>query len=535
MAKKILSIEIGQSLAKIVEIKYSNRPVVTKHIDIELPQGIIADGGIIRGDVLADCISDAIEVAKFSTKRVIFVINSSKIAGREVLIPKINEKKIKTLIEKNATDYFPIDLEDYEIGYVLLDNGAGAEQKRPVMVYLAPKAILKDYYELADKCGLDIENFDFGGNSLYQAIKIEGQSTETSMFIKIDETNSTVSVVSDDRLMLQRSISYGVDGIIKDVMAEKGLSYMQALDFVESHPAFETDDAKEDAKLLINGIQRTIDFYMAKNRAKPIANIYLTGIGGAAKGLGDIILEATGITAVQLIVPGNMVGDKRIKGGQANRYIGNIGGTIAPIGFVQDEKDGSGLNGGNNGNLPVLINVMCVLGSIILAAAGVVPYLFARNERDARLLYLNTLKYVIEEYNTYVDTKAKNEYLNELNDKTFNRNEEIVGFIEEMEEKMPADITVSSFICDEYSVTMSVEVEDMKEAAFVINTLQTFESLSDVSVTSVNETSDDAGETRVGFSVQCTYKTVAESTETESDTSETVTESADETLEGGIQ
>ncbi|MBP5198573.1 MAG: hypothetical protein J6033_05915, partial [Lachnospiraceae bacterium] len=266
-----------------------------------------------------------------------------------------------------------------------------------------------------------------------------------------------------------------------------------------------------------------------------IANIYLTGIGGAAKGLGEIILDATGITASQLIVPGNIVGDKRIKGGQANRYIGNIGGTIAPIGFTQDEKDGSKLKGVSTSRLPVLIHVMCILGSMLLAAAGVIPYLMARTERDERVLYLNTLKYVIEEYNTYVDTKAKNEYLNELNDKTWNRNEEIVAFIEELEEKMPSDITVSSFICDEYTVTMSVEVEDMREAAFVINTLQTFDSLSDVSVTSVNETSDDAGETRVGFSVQCTYKIASESAETESDTAEAAAESTDDTLEGGIQ
>ena len=80
-------------------------------------------------------------------------------------------------------------------------------------------------------------------------------------------------------------------------------------------------------------------------------------------------------------------------------------------------------------------------------------------------------------------------------------NEGLRVFLEEMEQKMPSDITVETFSSDGTQVSFSMRVSSKSAAANTLMQLRTFESLATVTTTGLSE--DDDG--TVSMSVICTY------------------------------
>lgn len=73
----------------------------------------------------------------------------------------VKKNKIQSIIEANATDYFPIDVSKYMLSYSVIDveaektpNSKEENKQYHLMVYAAPKAISAAYREFAENAGL---------------------------------------------------------------------------------------------------------------------------------------------------------------------------------------------------------------------------------------------------------------------------------------------------------------------------------------------------------------------------------------------
>ena len=80
-------------------------------------------------------------------------------------------------------------------------------------------------------------------------------------------------------------------------------------------------------------------------------------------------------------------------------------------------------------------------------------------------------------------------------------NEQLRDFLEEMEQKMPSDLTLDSFTSDGTGVSFDLHVSNKNEAAQVLIQRRTFESLTSVTTNSLEE--GENGE--VTMTVTCTY------------------------------
>lgn len=509
MAKRVLSIEVGYSLTKIMEVDYQTKnPKVFTCVSIQTPEGVVNDGAVVASPELAEGLRKCIAEHRLKAKQVVFSITSSKIASREISIPKVKENRIKDLIETNASDYFPVQLSDYELGYKMLE-GAGEENGRMrFLVYAAPKKILQGYAELAAASGLVVVGYDYGGNSLYQVVKDEC-AAGTQMVVKVDERTTLITILQNQRLVLQRNIVYGVDAIVHECMESEGMSYQEALTLLRRNNCLADGEAgpesTETLGYLVNGVMRVIDYYNSKNPNMQIEKIYLTGLGGDFVGLAEQLMEGLGIQLEVLRKAEGFNIEKYLKNVSFGEYIGCLGAVVSPVGFITEEKETAKKNPNAASGAAVLVFVGGIFISLALLMASLLPYLAAKKENADKKLYLVSLQYIEEIYNKYSIEKAENDYLSALDNATMNQNEEIVAFIRELEQKMPADIKVLSLICDEESVLMSVEVKNKNEAADVVDTLMDFESLAQVNVTAVTDETDDNGIRVVAFTVQCTY------------------------------
>lgn len=554
MNNRVLSIEIGNSFTKICEIDYKvKKPKVYKVLTVETPEGVVVDGMLQPTQEYADHLVNALGTNGIRTKRVIFTISSTRVASREVQIPNVKANKIEALVKTNANDYFPVDLTQYEIGHYLA-GGLTEEGKLRVMALAVPKALLDSYYQLAQMCGWEVECFDYSSNSLYQILRDEKTETVT-MMIKIDENSTIVTVLSAGKVLLQRTVAYGVQDAIETMIASGAYAVNDPMSAVERFQKktclnrvlhqgdklweenagrWEDEDAgnvevtaarqKITASLepLIVGVSRVIDFYDSRNSDTPIERTYVTGLGGSFSGMSKLFTNCLERKVHTLSEMDDKIGmSKAIRSTRPAAYISCLGAVLAPVGLIdkstQKAKGLTVVSGTNYTFVSVAVLVLGVILSIAMAVTSLTRYFGTVAENVTLQARVEELQPAQTVYNEYLSAAAQYDKYKYLYEYTENPNENLVEFINELEQILPSSFWTNSFSSDMEGISMSVTVEGKAVAARTILNIRNMESIEDVQISNITDTQNELGESAVTFSITGTYADIhADTEETES-------------------
>ena len=554
MNNRVLSIEIGNSFTKICEIDYKvKKPKVYKVLTVETQEGIVVDGMLQPTQEYADHLVNALGTNGIHTKRVIFTISSTRVASREVQIPNVKANKIEALVKTNANDYFPVDLTQYEIGHYLA-GGLTEEGKLRVMALAVPKALLNSYYQLAQMCGWEVECFDYSSNSLYQILRDE-KSEKVTMMIKIDENNTIVTVLSAGKVLLQRTVAYGVQDAIETMIASGAYAVSDPMSAVERfqkktclnrvlHPGdklweenagrWEDEDAgnvevtaarqkiTSSLEPLIVGVSRVIDFYDSRNGDTPIERTYVTGLGGSFSGMSKLFTNCLERKVHTLSDMEDKIGmSKAIRSTRPAAYISCLGAVLAPVGLIdknqQKAKGMTVVSGTNYTFVSVAVLVLGVILSIAMVVTSLTRYFGTVAENVALQARVEELQPAQTVYNEYLSAAAQYDKYKYLYEYTENPNENLVEFINELEQILPSSFWTNSFSSDLEGISMSVTVEGKAAAARTILNIRNMKSIQDVQISNITDTQNELGESAVTFSITGTYADIhADTEETES-------------------
>ena len=556
MNNRVLSIEIGNSFTKICEIDYKvKKPKVYKVLTVETPEGVVVDGMLQPTQEYADHLVNALGTNGIRTKRVIFTISSTRVASREVQIPNVKANKIEALVKTNANDYFPVDLTQYEIGHYLA-GGLTEEGKLRVMALAVPKALLDSYYQLAQMCGWEVECFDYSSNSLYQILRDE-KSEKVTMMIKIDENNTIVTVLSAGKVLLQRTVAYGVQDAIETMIASGAYAVNDPMSAVERFQKktclnrvlhqgdklweenagrWEDEDAgnaevtaarqkiTSSLEPLIVGVSRVIDFYDSRNSDTPIERTYVTGLGGSFSGMSKLFTNCLERKVHTLSDMDDKIGmSKAIRSTRPAAYISCLGAVLAPVGLIdksqQKAKGMTVVSGTNYTFVSVAILVLGVILSIAMAVTSLTRYFGTVAENVALQARVEELQPAQTVYNEYLSTAAQYDKYKYLYEYTENPNENLVEFINELEQILPDSFYTDSFSSDQTGISMTVNVEGKAAAARTILNIRNMESIEDVQISNITDNQDEMGGSWVMFSMTGTYRELSDETE---ETGETV-------------
>ena len=550
MNNRVLSIEIGNSFTKICEIDYKvKKPKVYKVLTVETPEGIVVDGMLQPTQEYADHLVNALGTNGIRTRKVIFTISSTRVASREVQIPNVKANKIEALVKTNANDYFPVDLTQYEIGHYLA-GGLTEAGKLRVMALAVPKALLNSYYQLAQMCGWEVECFDYSSNSLYQILRDEKTETVT-MMIKIDENSTIVTVLSAGKVLLQRTVAYGVQDAIETMIASGAYAVNDPMSAVERFQKktclnrvlhqgdklweenagrWEDEDAgnvevtaarqkiTSTLEPLIVGVNRVIDFYDSRNGDTPIERTYVTGLGGSFSGMSKLFTNCLERKVHTLSDMDDKIGmSKAIRSTRPAAYISCLGAVLAPVGLIdksqQKAKGMTVVSGTNYTFVSVAVLVLGVILSIAMAVTSLTRYFGTVAENVALQARVEELQPAQAVYNEYLSAAAQYDKYKYLYEYTENPNENLVEFINELEQILPDSFYTDSFSSDQTGISMTVNVEGKAAAARTILNVRNMESIEDVQISNITDNQDEMGGSWVMFSMTGTYRELTDETE----------------------
>lgn len=216
-----------------------------------------------------------------------------------------------------------------------------------------------------------------------------------------------------------------------------------------------------------------------------IRHASIIGLGSDISGLSKLFTNELGIrTSFVNTVAGlnftKMSGEKGY-----GQYVATVGAAMAPVGFLSLERRKNDMMNVNYRTASILCAVLfgLICGYMLFSAR-----MNLKTEEDIRaelkrkeITYsegervLNRLENVKSLY-----TEVLTGYLT-----TASPNDNLLTFLEEMEQKLPSDIVIGEFTSDTELVSMKIICPELEKAGYVIDTIRHFDSLMTVSVSTI--------------------------------------------------
>lgn len=534
---RFLSIEAESTQIRVGEVEISGRKGrMLQCFCVPVPQGSVEDGQIRDTKGLGELLRQQLNERGIRTRKAWFVTGSTRIASREVQIPLVKKSRIQSIIEANATDYFPIDVTKYVMSYIILGitgekgkKGEEAEQKKAtdqerqyrLMVYASPKAISTAYYEFAQSAGLNLAGITYTGNTVYQTVQ-EEYTSGAHILIKVELENTGISIIRDGKLSFQRNINYGIESAVETIrsfpqfgdrlevqdalqlLSEKKWIYPSLDGEIGEEPDTVKSEVTESLRYLVGNISRIMDYYISRNGDVNFESIVLCGMGGQVQGLAELLTQELG-QKVELLTK-----ITRYSVPDTNKHEG----LFLYIAVMDPVKSGLNLmekTGRKQKEVKETLSGAWVvfgvgaLAAVALAVAGVGARIYQTHEQERLNQRIAEEQSIEDVYAAYNNAKSQYDNFQSMYAYTNTPNEGLEAFIQEMEEKMPSSITVETFSSTGSQVSFSMRVASKSEAANTLIQLRTFDSLSSVTTTGIDEGEDGT----VTMSVTCTYRNPA--------------------------
>lgn len=289
--KNVIVFDIGNKNIKVlIGKKQKEQVIIQKTFSFPTPGEVLLDGKVQNEAILANSLNVALKEAGIKLKDALVTVNSSQIINRELIIDRVAEDELETVIRYELQQFLPINLNDYLVQFTILNEFEEDEvAKYKVFVIAFPDRIAKSYYQLlklADLKPLSLETTFVSLSKLLKQTKMINQSTFSSKnvtaFLDLGASTIDVHICRDGYVDLTRMIKSGGDDI------DQMLSYrhqipLKSIDKVKKSIDLMKEDADEivlTARLavdnLISEVDRILQFYQNKSHCQ-IESVYLYG------------------------------------------------------------------------------------------------------------------------------------------------------------------------------------------------------------------------------------------------------------------
>ena len=557
---------------------------VSESFSFPTPDGCVLDGQVVSEVAMGDKLMGELSNHDIKASEVVFSIASTKVATREVTMPTVKDDQVKAIVETNAAEYLPIDVSKYTMDAIVLERDEQEMRVLVIAVpnaminsYIA----LADYTGLTitalDFSGnsqfqvlkgisgegvnmfvsVDTDStlvtFVEGGNLLLQRFLPVGgdemicrymgiKSMEDNEYLtalgEVSETAEDVGITVRESKPVEEETESG-EAVIENhdddeeddgaaEIEEEGYTpapVVRPQRYMDNDTGIRYPELDDSLTKIVGGIIRSVDFFLGSAHTdKQVEKIVIMGSCAHLMGLKKRLFESLGADTYwleevkDLQKLANSIDDISI-------YIDCLGARVAPLDLLPKDyvsRTSSKKSGGliNKDNFGIVAIIACAVIALGLTGYSVGMNLIKTNkdkELDEQIAQYQEAK---QNYDDYIVYKAGDTDLQSFVDGYITNNAHVIEFLEELEMRMPADISIMTANFNNEGVSMNITVPGFDEAANVIRAFRSFNSVGEISCSGLTSTGGENSNGQVSFTITFEYKVE----ETEAPVTEAATE-----------
>ena len=422
-------------------------------------------------------------------------------------------------IVTNATEYFPVNIDEYVFTYSILENIIDvSEKKYRLMVMAAPMGIVERYYDVADMLELRVLDLDYVGNSTLQLMRLQIDDSPT-LSIQMGDEATIISIFNKNVLQLMRSVPYGRSTVANAIAEKRDIPYEEALTVLDNERVLKESFSDGDyitgsLKYLANNISRVIDYYSTKNPDVTIQKAVMVTEGKSIRALETLLSYEIGLKIKRIDELNQVIADDRLNMSlsELTGYLSNIGCVIQPVNFVPKSALIKAKKTNDNKYLRLII-----MGAVFIAAVIVliplVGNISKRTENNGLKSNIKKIEGIKTVVNDYYLSKDKFTDISTFYALASNADDDLHKFIEFLEENMPSDIGLTSFSVSGGAVTMNCTGSSKETLAQFLVTLKKQSNISSVNCASVSEATDENDAITDSYTITCVFSQFPTQTE----------------------
>ena len=298
-SKSIVGLDIGSSSIKAVELKKVKGEIQVAHLGVErLGSDIVVDSMIVDSGSVSSAISKLFSDRKFGSKLVATAVSGHSVIVKKISMQTVPENEVPDLLQTEAAQYIPFDMNDVNIDYQVLTEDPN-EPQMDVLLAAVKKDKILNYTNVLSLAGKIPEVVDIDAFALQNCYEYnyEPSPTSTVALLNLGASVMNINIVKGSTPLFTRDVSVGGNQYTDSLQKELDLSFddAEALKMGESvgkvSPDAKLPILKQVTEIIVLEIQKTFDFFRATAAGQHIEKIYLAGGSSAVPGLTEALRQ----------------------------------------------------------------------------------------------------------------------------------------------------------------------------------------------------------------------------------------------------
>lgn len=268
---KVLGIDFGDKLIKVVEIELSRKDTKLKKLALIENDSMVINGMIKDFSRLKERLKSVLAEKGIRAKKVITAVSSERITKTIIEVPVMPYGDLEKVLPVEFEYYATLPLEQISFQYEILSEKNG---KYKVLVMGVKKSIIYDYLNLFEELNLNPLAIEAEFMALARFIRrLSNDNQQNCCIIDLGSNTTDVSIIHQGKVIFNRTVESGED------------------DFAS------TKDQLVTFKGLATKVYRCLDYFEIKYRDYQINKVLLAGAKNRCTGF---IQELANIIGVEI-------------------------------------------------------------------------------------------------------------------------------------------------------------------------------------------------------------------------------------------
>lgn len=308
-ARPVVGLDIGTSGVRAAQLTYGKGGTTLERFgQVALPPGAVRDGEVVDAQAVGAALKQLWAQARFGTKKVVVGVANQRVVVRQVDLPWLPAKEMRTSLPYQVQDFIPMPVEQAILDFHPLEELVNEQGGRMVRVLLvaAAREMVGRALEAVHLAGLQPSMVDLTSFAVLRSLVTQGTGLDVLHAEALVDIGASVTNIVVHQGGVPRFVRIllmgGAD--ITDAVAERmGVPLEQAehvkqstglalvAGTAEAHPATRAIEASGGA--FVEEVRSSLDYYAAQPGSPRLGRIVVSGGGSRLSGLVDRLATAT--------------------------------------------------------------------------------------------------------------------------------------------------------------------------------------------------------------------------------------------------
>jgi type IV pilus assembly protein PilM len=304
----VVGLDIGTSGVRAAQLRSSGSGVTLERFgQVALPAGAVRDGEVIDPEAVAVAIRHLWAQARFGTKQVVVGVANQKVVVRQVDLPWLPAKELRSSLAYQVQDFIPMPVEQAILDVHPLEeftNDKGARTVR-VLLIAAARDMVGSMLDAVQRAGLQPSLVDLNSFAVLRSLVTPGSglgSLQAEALVDVGASVTNIVVHQGGVPRFVRILLMGGADITDAVAEQLGVPLDEAEAVKQQTglpavPAGRPDPAERAVEAtgsaFVEEVRGSLDYYLAQPGAARIGRVVLSGGGSRLTGLADRLSAAT--------------------------------------------------------------------------------------------------------------------------------------------------------------------------------------------------------------------------------------------------